>query len=314
MGNLLVPLLLFVLVGGLASVWLFKVRERREQVSTGLMALSAMHWRELQRLVVAAMHQRGYQPHRTAEAREEDGLVALARKDETWLLSTKHGTAYVLGTAAVGEFANAMQLLGAQGGVMATVGDIGEDTRSLARRQRIEVLDGATLWSEVAPLLESQQRRIILGEVHARTRRHAMLAWMAAAAIAVLAFVSLPKVPSGASNEANGVTAPYAASAPNAGTKATPAAAPAAIPEDPAQLALRRTHLARAVGTLPWVARATWSTASTLLIELQGDAPAEKDALCKLVESYPELRASRLQLQTPAGSGQPVRFMQCRVY
>ena len=37
-------------------------------------------------------------------------------------------------------------------------------------------------------------------------------------------------------------------------------------------------------------------------------------ALCPLLERYPELAASRVQLQPPPGSQKPVRFRQCRSY
>lgn len=319
MATFLLPLVVLLLVGGLASAWLFKVRERREQVSTGLMALSSMHWRELQRLVVAAMRQRGFQPHVTAETREEDGLVALAQGRDTWLLSTKHGTAYVLGTAAVGEFANTMQLHNAQGGVMATVGEAASDTRSLARTQRIELLDGASLWAEICPLLEPEQRSLILGEVHARTKRHAMMAWGMALIAAALVFVLQPaSTPGNVAQDTNAGNTPAsrASAAPKApaSTADNAAAASETVPEDPAALAERRNNLVRAIGTLPWVGRAMWSTQSTLVIDLQAGAAADKAALCELVESYPELRASRLQVQPPRDSTLPVRFMQCRVY
>lgn len=36
--------------------------------------------------------------------------------------------------------------------------------------------------------------------------------------------------------------------------------------------------------------------------------------ICPLLEQDDDLRASRLQLQFPAGSERPVRFLQCRVY
>ncbi len=315
MGNFAIPLLIFVLAGGAASVWLLKVREPREQRSTGLMALSAMHWRELQRLVVAAMQARGYRPQTTVDATDDEGLVALQREDASWLLSTKHGTAYVLGNAAVSEFANTMRLQGAHGGVMATVGAVAADTRSLARTQRIEVLDGPGLWAEVSPLLEPGQRDVILAGVHERTRRHTAIAWAAALAAAALAFVALPAGDAEDAQPAPVAQSPRAAQSAQTGVASTTGdAAMPAVPEDPAALAERRRKLTLAIGTLPWVEHAAWSTPSTLIIDMRGGAAADKASLCKLVESYPELRASRLQLQAPKDSGQPVRFMQCRVY
>ena len=337
MSTVFVPLLVFALVGSAASVWLYRMREPRERLSTGLMALSAMHWRELQRLVVAAMQQRGYRPVPATELPGEDGLVPLLRDEGTWLLSTRHGTAYVLGTAAVGEFANAMQLRGAQGGLMVTAGEVRPDTRSLARTQRIEVLDGRTLWAEVAPLLEPEQRAVILGAVHARTRRHAAIAWSIAAVIGVLVYLTQPSAPDSASatqsplagsasRPAPVAAAPRPPAAPAAMAQApvaTPSPAPAraapslpaaGVPEDPAALAERRRTLARSVATLPWIVRAGWSTPSTLVIHLQPGASVDKPALCRVVEAYPELRASRLQLQATGDNAPPVRFMQCRVY
>lgn len=341
MSTVLVPLLVLVLVGGAASAWLFKVREPRERLSTGLMALSAMHWRELQRLVVAAMQERGYRPLPAAELPGEDGLVPLLRDEGFWLLSTKHGTAYVLGTAAVGEFANAMQLRGAQGGLMVTAGEVRPDTRSLARTQRIEVLDGRTLWAEVAPLLEPEQRAVILGAVHARTRRHAAIAWGIAFVVAILVFLARPADPVGDVSAtpspaaaqpgsspapvtptpartsvvpAAPATAPARAPAVATPPAATRAASAAQAPSDPAALAERRRTLARSVATLPWIVRAGWSTQSTLVIHLQPGAVVDKPALCSIVEAYPELRASRLQLQATGDNAPPVRFMQCRVY
>ena len=339
MSTVLVPLLVLVLVGGTASAWLYKVRAPRERLATGLMALSAMHWRELQRLVVAAMRERGYRPLPVVEQAGEDGLVPLARGDDTWLLTTRHGTAYVLGTAAVGEFANVMQLHGAQGGLMVTAGEVRPDTRSLARTQRIDVLDGRALWAEVSPLLEPQQRAVILGGVHARTRRHAVIAWGIALVLAALVFVAQP---SGDRKDTAAVPVPtQAAPAPGAGTVPTqardprgtpepsaatpapgtapsttraPAAAAEAVPTDPEALAERRRTLVRSVATLPWVVRAGWSTPSTLVVQLQPGMSADKASLCRLVEAYPELRASRLQLQSTGDGVPPVRFMQCKLY
>lgn len=339
MSTVLVPLLVLVLVGGTASAWLYKVRAPRERLSTGLMALSAMHWRELQRLVVGAMQERGYRPLPLPEQAGEDGLVPLARDDGTWLLTTRHGTAYVLGTAAVGEFANVMQLHGAQGGLMVTAGEVRPDTRSLARTQRIEVLDGRELWAEVSPLLEPEQRAVILGGVHARTRRHAVIAWGVALVLAALVFIAQP---SGVRKDGAVVPAPTQdAPAPDPGTAATPVenprrteaasaampspgttpsmpraptAAEESVPTNPAALAERRRTLVRSVATLPWVVRAGWSTPSTLVIQLQPGMSGDKASLCRLVEAYPELRASRLQLQSTGDNVPPVRFMQCKVY
>jgi restriction system protein len=62
------------------------------------------------------------------------------------------------------------------------------------------------------------------------------------------------------------------------------------------------------------VDRAVWTTQSTLevfLLETDSDAIP---SICPLVERYPALASSRIQLTPPPGSQAPVRFRQCRVY
>jgi hypothetical protein len=75
-----------------------------------------------------------------------------------------------------------------------------------------------------------------------------------------------------------------------------------------------RTEAARAIGSLPMVGRALWSSQSTLLVYLNNTSADAKSAICPLLERYPELVASRVQLQPPEGSGEAVRFFQCRAY
>ncbi len=87
-----------------------------------------------------------------------------------------------------------------------------------------------------------------------------------------------------------------------------------AIPTDPAQLEQRRRETANAISTLFGVDRALWSTPSTLLVYLNSEDADPVSELCPLLERYPELAASRVQLQPPAGSKKPVRFKQCRTY
>ena len=92
--------------------------------------------------------------------------------------------------------------------------------------------------------------------------------------------------------------------------RATAAAGPAApMSEDE-----EREAIVREMGQLPGVDRALWSTRSTLQVFLNDPVVATDAALCTVMKRYELLRASRLQLQSPAGSARPVRFMQCAVY
>jgi len=320
MSGIWLALLVFLVAGGFATAWILGLRLRREEQATGLMALSGMHWREFQRLVLAMMEARGYRRAEHPGEGASDALIELEQDGQAWLLSTKHGAGYVPGPSAISEFANALQLRGAAGGWMTTLGALAPEHVSLARVQKIELLDGQTLWSEIKPLLEPAQREEITGVVRKRANHHLVLAW-AAAAVAAFAVTMLPgSDPEPRTPTARAAATPAASAAAGTPSGSTAPATPGAaaesdtVPEDPAALALRRRRVAEAIGTLSWVDRALWSTQSTLVVHLIEGTQPDKSELCGLVEPYAELRASRLQLQPPTGSEQAVRFIQCRTY
>lgn len=303
--------LVFALVGGLASAWVLGVRLRRERRRIGLRALSAMHWREFQRLMIDALQRRGYERVPGSEAGEHEGLAELRHEGRTWLLSTKHGAGYVPGLAAINEFASALRLRGAAGGWMTTLGRLTPDAVAQARLHGITLLDGAGAWNAIEPVLEPAQRAAIFAEARRDALRGLAIAWTLAAAAALAVFPLHERAPDARTTTTARRAAP--ARQPSAAA-AAPASAEAVAPDDPQALQRRRRSLADAVGTLPWVERALWATRSTLVVYLAGEGDADKAALCALVEPYPELRASRLQLQPPRGSGRPVRFIQCRSF
>jgi hypothetical protein len=49
-------------------------------------------------------------------------------------------------------------------------------------------------------------------------------------------------------------------------------------------------------------------------VHLVDDTSDPLAVICPLLERYDDLAATRLQLQPPAGSTKPVRFVQCRAY
>ena len=108
--------------------------------------------------------------------------------------------------------------------------------------------------------------------------------------------------------------APAARPKPAATQKSSTDIWPAPRDAAPPTLEQDRTEAARAIGSLPMVDRALWSSQSTLLVYVSNAKADAKSAICPLLERYPELVASRVQLQSPEGSGEPVRFFQCRAY
>ena len=142
-------------------------------------------------------------------------------------------------------------------------------------------------------------------------RERSLAGWLLALIVGVAVFALVP-TPDVASRPG-----PAASPAPAAGTpvdEASDAAAGPMADPDPATLELQRRELAAAIATLPMVATTLWTTASNLeviLVDTREDPVAE---ICPLVERYPALASSRIQLTPPPGSDRPVRFRQCRSY
>lgn len=307
-----VAIAILLLIGGAGTFYIRSVLLRRDEAATGIAALAAMSWREFIRLVLASLQRRGYQRITGDDTPSREGEYLLERDGRRWLMSCKHGSAYLLGAAAVGELADGLRLSSATGGLLVTQGRIAEEAHGLARLRHIELLDGPTLWPQVRDLMSAEH----LAQVHAgaekRVRKHIMLAWLAGLTAATSALVLLPDPAPADVGIPRNPPAPVARSAP---AEQTPAAVAdiAAIPDE-ATLEVQRKDVANAISTLPMVDRAIWPTRSTLevfLLETKSDAVG---MICPLMERYPGLAASRIQLTPPKDSQAPVRFRQCRTY
>ena len=309
----IIPIIAALLLGAAATFYLRKIRLPREETQAGVAALAGMRWRDYIHLVLAALNRRGYERVFDADANSDEADYLLDRGGQSWLLSSKHGTAYVLGSTAIAEFANSIRMRGAVGGLLVTSGQFAPEAKSLAAAQRIELLDGPALWPELKPLLPDMQRQSIFAPAHARARRHVTMAWLASFVIGIALVTLLPQpAPDADAGDQPGTSASRPRAAPIISAPSTGSIAQA--PTDPAQLAQRRDNVAKAISTLPDVDRAVWSTQSTLLVYLIDEQGEPKSEICPLLEQYVELAASRIQLAPPPGSTRPVRFVQCRAF
>lgn len=312
----LAPILITVLIGIAASLYLRRVHLPREESAAGVAALAGMRWRDFIHLVLAALIRRGYERVFEPTFAGEEGDYMLERDGQRYLLSSKHGAAYVLGSTAIAEFASAIRMRGAAGGLLVTPGQFSPEALPLARAQRIELLDGPTLWPELRPLLTEEQRAVVSAPSLVRTRQQVLLAWMVALIIGAALFVLMRADEEPAAPTTPTVVSPAAQ---------TPTSAPAAVPppapspgtarsDDPSRAERRRKDVAMAISTAPGIDRAVWETRSTLLVHLLDEQSDPLPVICPLLVRYEELAAARLQLQPPAGSTRPVRFVQCRAY
>ena len=145
--GILVSLLLALVVAaaiGVAATWyLRRVRLPREEAAAGVAALSDMRWRDFIKLVLDVLAGRGFTRVSDPEAASDEGDIPLERDGELWLLSSRHGASYVLGSGDLAEFASGMRLRGAQGS--GAIGDrfdgpaIGEQTRDVVPHVRVVV-------------------------------------------------------------------------------------------------------------------------------------------------------------------------------
>ena len=320
MTALLIALLVFVVTGFAATTLLRKRLVANTRVGFGLEHLTGLRWREFTRLVLHAMHERGYRVLKDDSSPGDElpgdgGDILLERDGQRVLLLCKYGNASVVGAPPILGLGKAAELRGAHAALVVTPGRFDDEARRVAALQHVELIDGASLWPEVEPFLDHTGRdhAARLASGHGGT----LVVWMGAAALGAIAwFLSQGMFP------APDLTV---SPAPSVAQVAPPVAPPArvnvatasptdAVPTDSASLARRRNETASAISALAGVDRAFWSTQSTLLVHLASEDADPSARLCPLLERYPELAASRVQLQPPQDSLRSVRFRQCRMY
>ncbi|WP_374352789.1 restriction endonuclease [Thermomonas sp.] len=331
MSPILIALVLFVVLGLAATAWLRRspsLSSESQSAERGAGQLGTLRWRDFTRLVLQAMHGRGYRTV-VEDGMPADGIptdggdIVLERNGERTLLSVKYGSASVVPAQALLGLGGSATLRGARKVIVVTPGRFDEEAIRMARQQDIELIDGEDLWPEVRPYVARPAHDAPAAPAPVPAPPPASpkalgIAWAGAAAVAAVAWMIAQGLqPEASSSDATDVAA-QATPATQATTRAT-AAAPASedaniVPTDPAALERRRKETANAISTLFGVDRAFWSTQSTLLVYLSTDVADPSSELCPLLERYPELAASRVQLQPPQGSTKSVRFKQCRSY
>ena len=329
MSPTLIALLVFVVLGLAATAWLRRTPSSptdAQSAARGSGQLGSLRWRDFTRLVLQAMHGRGYRTV-VEEGMPADGIptdggdIVLERNGERTLLSVKYGSASVVGAQALLGLGGSATLRGTQKVIVVTPGRFDEEATRLARQQDIELIDGEDLWPEVRPYVarppqDPSAPPAKLEPAAAANPKAIGIAWAGAAAVAAVTWMIVQGMQDTPTTEATANAQPPvpAVQAPTPATTAPAVEDVNVVPTDPAALERRRKETANAISTLFGVDRAFWSTQSTLLVYLSTDVADPSSELCPLLERYPELAASRVQLQPPQGSTRPVRFKQCRSY
>jgi hypothetical protein len=331
LSSLLLGLLIMLALGASGTFYFRNIRGPKDEAAAGIRALSAMRWREFSHFVLDAMRHRGYDvltPADEAERGQQTEFL-LSRGGQRWLLGCKHGSAYRIAAPTVAEFAGTMRFQGARGGILVTPGTIAPDARAPAGAASFELIDGDRLWPEIAPLLPPSLLEDVRQQTEQRVRRQISLTWIGAVAggfaLGLLLGGLLPDSSAPQAAAASPAVPPVVSAAtkppatsptpmPPAPTPAPASTPTPAVPAPPVDEDAQRLAVTQRIARIPGVARALWSTKSTLLVEVDETSSERLADVCSVLERYETLRTARIQLQPPAGSDQRVRFRQCRTF
>lgn len=296
-----------------AHYYFNRIQRRRRWLGIGTEVLASRSWKDGLDLLTKALIAEGG----TAEGLVGDKGVPLAerllqRADGRTLLIYKHGTAYRIAAPALAEAQRRREEVEADALCIATLGSIDPAATKQAERDGIRVLGGDAVWALVEPLMEERVRNEVAREADEAVKRPRTLATAAAALLgAAIVVLHLPQSESAPVTTATVASArPAAANTPAA---PTPAAETATENTEPAQREARRAALASAMIDIRGVAAASWSSNTTLVVELLPESTIDGvfTASCSLAAQYPELRDEvRLQFES-ADPAEGVRWRRC---
>jgi restriction system protein len=313
--------------GLLASYWFFGVHRRRQaEIEAGVRSLANMKWRECVGLVLEWLHSEGYKEEHSTRQPGDGGTEFLLRQGgDSVLLSYKHGTAYRIGEANVRDFANGVQLQGAQKGMLITLGQAEATAHEIARKYGVKLIDGQALWPKVDRYVSPAMLASVRKEARSHTGQGLWIGIVGSLVLGAATFlVTNQLAPAEAPPEPPKPAAPVVAAKPKAMTAEERAtaeinAAAKAMAEVASltdeQRIKRRGEAAAKIGDISQVNTAGWSTQSTLVLTLSRTDGKDRqliDEVCRTLIQFEELRYTRVQLEPPMDSKVPVRWRQCQ--
>jgi serine/threonine protein kinase len=318
-----------VTVLGLAitGFWFGVHRRRKGENEAGIHSLANMKWRECIGLVLEVLGRDGYKEPPGSKPLGDGGTeFLLLRGSERVLLGFKLGTAYRLTEASVREFAKGLEMQGATSGILLTLGSADGASRDLAKRQDIQVIDGATIWPKVRQYVSPSILDHVRLQVAAQTRKGLWIGGVVSLLLGAATFLfASQSSPQGNSDVATAPVAP----ASQVVVAAPPQMSAAVLKQNRAaaeamaevakltdqERTERRAKAAREVSTIAQVAHAAWPTQSTLQLSLKQTDGVDRDLIdevCRILTQYEELRLTRLELDPPDNSNATVRWGQCQ--
>jgi len=317
-----------VTVLGMAAVgfWFGVHRRRRAEAEAGIHALANMKWRDCIRLILEVLGRDGYKEAPAPQQSGDGGTeFLLLRGDERVLLGFKLGSTYHINEASVREFAKGIEMQGATTGILLTLGSIESSALNIAKRNSVELIDGATIWPKVRPFIPANVLDHVRLQVATQTRNGLWIGFASSLLLGMGTFLF--------ANQSPEATVPTASGTVAAARRATPAPLPmdavaikksiaeaqekrAAVARlTPEQLLERRIKAASEVSTIAQVAHAKWQTESTLELNLKQSDGVDATLIaevCRILTQYEELRLTRLQVDPIDDKTGSVRWGQCQ--
>ncbi len=310
---------LFGLLAGIAAFFALGLHSRKRlELRSATAWANSIKWRDFLRMAVSVLRTRGLELDPTERQPGDDGFdLLMQRGSSRYIVVCKHGRAYQLNAKAINNLSTVMKLQGAEGAIIVTTGSADAAARAVADAQRVELIDGKTLWNLLRPQLgEPELKSIAKNAERARNRRLAGMCGIAllagVAGFALSRALETAAVPAASQQAADTSSQPARepASTSTEGTQANPGSAPGSsppalmAPEDAptseaqiqasreAALALeqisqmseeqlegRRQEAAKLAATVRGIETAEWSTKSTLVLRLLSERLEEPDAV-----------------------------------
>jgi restriction system protein len=161
-----------------AGLWLgamgsFVVRVRSKLPSTAAqgnpVAVSAMSWREFERLMGEAFRRHGFTVTGFGDSVPDGGVdLGLMKHGERFLVQCRHWRKQQVGVTVVHELNGVIAAQGAHGGFVVTGGQFTPEARAFAESCKIELVDGSSL----ERLIGNVSARAPAAAVKAATRGH----------------------------------------------------------------------------------------------------------------------------------------------
>ena len=145
-GQFILPV---ILVFGAAASFIKRARGARlfDGAAAGLAgALSAMEWRDFERLICEAFRREGYRVDERGGSAPDGGIDLIASKaKKRILIQCKHWKTQQVGVAIVRELNGVVAARHADGGVVVTGGSFSKEASEFARMAKIRLIDGDAL-------------------------------------------------------------------------------------------------------------------------------------------------------------------------